>query len=49
MFHFSGRFEDAVGMEIEVGGTPYAISGDWYATFAAEILVDPANSRFTVG
>lgn len=45
-FHFTDRFEDPVGLGIEVGGTPYAIDGRWAATFQAEVFVDPSQSAY---
>lgn len=46
-FAFSDRFQDPVGLGIEVGGTPYDISGNWTASFSAEVFVDPTISDFT--
>lgn len=35
-----------VGAEMEVGGTPYEISGEWTANFSAEIFKDETSSRY---
>lgn len=45
-FEFTDRFEDPVGLGIEVGGDPYDISGRWSASFTAEILVDSSESNY---
>ena len=45
-FHFTDRFEDPVGLGIELGGTPYAIEGRWAATFQAEVFLDPSQSAY---
>ncbi len=46
-FEFSDEFADPLGMGIEVGGEPYAITGSWTAGFSAEILKDPAKSDYS--
>ena len=48
-FAFSDRFADPVGLGIEVGGDPFAITGRWSATFSAEVLPDAKKSIFTEG
>ena len=45
-FDFSDLFVDPLDIGIEVGGTPYAIIGNWTATFSAEIFKDAARSTF---
>jgi hypothetical protein len=45
-FAFSDRFEDPVDLRIEVGGTPYQITGEWSATFSAEVFVDRTESIY---
>ena len=45
-FFFTDDFVDPVSMGIELFGDPYHISGEWYASFAAEVFVDPDESRF---
>lgn len=45
-FHFSDRFEDPVSLHIELGGTPYEITGEWSATFEAQIFRDEARSEY---
>ena len=47
-FHFSDRFEDPIGLGIEVGGTPYQIVGSWSADFDADVLADTELSEFRV-
>lgn len=46
VFEFSDIFEAPLGLGVEVGGAPYAITGEWSATFSAEVLRDPRNSLF---
>lgn len=46
-FTFKDKFEDPVGLGIEVGGDPYDIIGNWAATFAAEVFADPEESEFS--
>lgn len=43
-FEFSDRFADPLDIGVEPGGTPYDITGNWSATFSAEILKDAARS-----
>lgn len=45
-FAFSDRFADPLDLGFEPGGTPYEITGDWTATFSAEILKDRSRSIF---
>lgn len=45
-FAFSDSFEDPLGLQIEVGGTPYLITGEWSATFFAEVLADSTESEY---
>lgn len=47
-FAFSDRFQDPVGLGMAVGGDPYDITGDWTASFSAEVFADPTISDFTV-
>ena len=46
-FSFTDDFVDPVSMGIELGGTPYHISGEWSASFFAEVFVDADKSQFT--
>lgn len=46
-FEFSDRFEDPLGLGIETGGTPYAITGSWAAIFSAEVFRDAGRSEYT--
>ena len=46
-FEFSDSFEDPLGLGIEAGGTPYAITGSWAATFSAEVFRDAGRSEYT--
>lgn len=46
-FEFSDRFEDPLGLGIETGGTPYAITGSWAATFSAEVFKDAGQSEYS--
>jgi hypothetical protein len=46
-FEFSDRFEDPLGLGIETGGTPYAITGSWAATFSAEVFRDAGRSEYS--
>ena len=48
-FYFTDDFEDPVSLGVELGGDPYHISGEWSASFLAEVFVDPGKSQFTVG
>ena len=45
-FNFSDRFEDPIGLGIEVGGDPYGITGRWSATFTAEVFSNARESDF---
>lgn len=45
-FEFSDRFADPLNLGFEPGGTPYEITGDWTATFSAEVFADGARSIF---
>ncbi len=46
-FKFSERFEDPLGLGIEAGGTPYAITGSWSATSSAEVFRDAGRSEYS--
>jgi hypothetical protein len=46
-FRFTDRFEDPVNLSIEVGGDPYDITGEWTASFSAEVFADSKISEFT--
>jgi Phage Mu protein F like protein len=46
-FSFTDEFKDPAGMGIELGGTPYGITGGWSANFFAEVFVDTVDSQFT--
>lgn len=46
-FEFSDRFEDPLGLRIEAGGTPYAITGSWAAAFSAEVFRDVGRSEYS--
>lgn len=46
-FRFTDRFEDPVNLSIEVGGDPYDITGEWTASFSAEVFADSKASEFT--
>ena len=45
-FNFSDRFEDPVGLGIELGGNPYLIPGHWSANFEAEMFFNEGESEF---
>ena len=45
-FEFGDIFEDPLDIGIEVGGTPYAITGNWSARFSAEVFQHSASSHF---
>ena len=44
-YHFSDRFEDVLGIGIDLG-TPYPISGYWRTRIEAIIKEDGAASKF---
>ena len=46
-FSFSDRFEDPLGLGIETGGTPFAITGSWSAIFTAEVLRGADQSEYS--
>ncbi len=46
-FEFSDMFEDPLGLGIEVGGTPYAITGGWSAIFTADVFMDAGRSSYS--
>lgn len=46
-FEFSDIFEDPLGLGIEVGGTPYSITGSWSADFTAEVFRDAGRSDYS--
>lgn len=45
-FSFFDSFRDPVDLTFEVGGTPYDITGEWTASFAAEVFADESISEF---
>lgn len=45
-FQFDDIFADPLGLNIEPGGTPYKITGNWRASFSAEVFKNQAQSRF---
>jgi hypothetical protein len=46
-FQFTDEFKDPIGQGFEVGGTPYAISGRWEASFAARVRADHFRNLYT--
>lgn len=48
-FEFSDIFADPLDIGIEVGGTPYHITGNWRADFLAEVFKETIHSRFVEG
>lgn len=45
-FSFTDSFEDPLGLQFEPGGTPYRITGEWSATFAAEVFSERKESDY---
>lgn len=45
-FTFRDDFEDPLDVGIEAGGDPYEITGEWTASFSAEIFADREISDF---
>lgn len=45
-FKFQDEFKDPLDIGVEPGGTPYLVTGDWTASFTAQIFKDEAASEF---
>lgn len=45
-FWFSDEFVDPLRLGVELGGTPYPITGSWTASFMAEVFKDESLSDF---
>lgn len=45
-FMFSDEFKDPLDLGFEPGGTPYMITGDWTASFTAEVFKDESRSIY---
>lgn len=45
-FLFSDEFKDPLDIDVEPGGTPYAVTGNWTASFSAEVFKQDARSIF---
>ncbi len=45
-FIFTDEFIDPVSLGIELGGTPYEITGNWTANFTASVFVDRRRSLY---
>ncbi|WP_265502939.1 hypothetical protein [Paracoccus beibuensis] len=48
-FEFSDIFEDPLDIGIEVGGTPYPITGNWRTPFSADVMKDAGRSEYGRG
>lgn len=51
-FYFTDRFKDPLDTpnwfeeDLEVGGTPYEIMGEWTANFVAHVFTDESRSQY---
>lgn len=45
-FYFHDWFRDPIGFNVELGGAPYEITGEWSATFEAQVFRQEALSDY---
>lgn len=45
-FYFHDWFRDPIGLNVELGGTPYEIAGEWSATFEAQVFRQEELSEY---